>query len=310
MEAVKKFKNSEEAVDRAPDVIEAGREKSRGGTTNSISPDIIRSLREDGAVLIKNVLNPDELSIVKEIFDYQLGQLTPWSLDEKTTNTRFVIDAINPAAWEAPIYQKLWNETKLLDLAEKFFTTPEVWLWYSQVFFKQASAGEVVKRTEWHQDLMYDALVGGDLLRFWISLDPLDKGYALDFVRGSHRGPVYNAGAYSEEEALTANNGEPMPPIPDIEADRSQWDIVTWAVEPGDIVAFHPGVLHGGGPTKPNGIRRTLTMLFFGRDTRYSTRPVPSQSDFSIEADQITRERFANAQPGDPAWLSTAPRLR
>ncbi len=297
-------------MDKSPGVAEVNNERIRKRITGSISPDTIRSLREDGAVIIKNALSADDLAIVKEVFDYQIASITPWSLDEKTANTRFVIDAINPDVWEAPIYQKLWNETKLVDLAEMFFTTPEVWLWYSQVFFKQASAGEKVKRTEWHQDLMYDALEGEDLLRFWISLEPLDLGYALEFVRGSHLGPIYNSGVYTEKEALTAHNGKPMPPMPDIESDRSNWDIITWAVEPGDIVAFHPGVLHGGGATKPNGVRRTLTMLFFGRDTRYSPRPVPSQSNFPVEADQITRARFANVQPGEPVWRSTAPRLR
>ena len=61
--------------------------------------------------------------------------------------------------------------------------------------------------------------------------------------------------------------------MPDIQADRSRWDIVSWAVTPGDLVVFHPAMLHGGAATHPGGRRRTLSLRFFGPDATYITRP-------------------------------------
>lgn len=300
-------------MNRAADAAMTGERSAKNGVTDLITPDLLRSLRENGAVRIKGALNADEMSIVKEAYELQLANIAPWALDKKTENTRFVIDPINPDIWRTPVYQRMWRETKLVDLAAAIFTTPEVWLWYSQVFFKQGSAGEKVHRTEWHQDV-YDPIEGADLVRFWIPLEPLQKDYSLEFIRGTHRGVLYNTGGLDEVTALTADNGRPMPPIPDIEADRSKWDILSWDLEVGDVVAFHPTVIHGGGPTKPNGTRRTLTMLLFGRDVRYATRPNPpaALSSASVDdAQQIVRDMVAGLQLGDPICSSPAvPRLR
>lgn len=299
-------------MDHSADLTQAHDSPSQRGARDIISPDLVRSLREDGAALIKNALSADEMAIVKDAFDFHLANISAGAIDRNTDNTRFLIDLHNEGMWKTPAYQRLWNETKLLDLAQKIFPTPEVWLWYEQIFFKQGSAGETVHRTEWHQDLVYDPLEGDDLLRFWISLEPLDKGYALEFVRGSHRGPIYDPGSYGEA-AQTANNGRPMPPMPDIETDRSQWDIITWAMEPGDMLAFHPGVIHGGGPTKPNGVRRTVTMILLGRDARYSPRPPPPAELNGASEDgpyQAQLRMLVDVQPGDPMSSSKAPRLR
>ena len=126
--------------------------------------------------------------------------------------------------------------------------------------------------------------------------------YDRQFVRGSHRGPVYSIDKGADSETA--------PRMPDIEADRSRWDIVSWATQPGDILAFHPGIIHGGGATKPDGVRRTLVTVFVGRDARYSPRPIPS---FVAEAGdgpgRVMRERLANTRTGDPI-NSAMPRLR
>lgn len=66
---------------------------------------------------------------------------------------------------------------------------------------------------------------------------------------------------------------EGLPRLPDIEADRSAWDIVSWAVRPGDVIVFHLQVLHGGGATHDGRRRRTLSLRYFGRDATYATRP-------------------------------------
>jgi ectoine hydroxylase-related dioxygenase (phytanoyl-CoA dioxygenase family) len=47
---------------------------------------------------------------------------------------------------------------------------------------------------------------------------------------------------------------------------------VAFPVEPGDLVIFHPKLLHGGAPTHPGQRRRTLTLRFFGADAVYDPR--------------------------------------
>lgn len=294
------------------DVKDAQDTASKSAASEIITPEIVRAWQEDGAVLIKNAFDPQEMAVVKGAFDYHFANLSKGAIDNSTDNAQFLIDLHNPGMWQTPPYQSLWNETKLLDLAQEMLPNPELWLWYEQIFFKKGSAGQTVRRTEWHQDLTLDPLEGDDLLRLWISLEPLDKGYALEFVRGSHRGPIYdpNVGA---AVGKIGDDGKPMPVMPDIEADRSQWDIITWAVEPGDMLAFHPGVIHGGGATKPNGVRRTLTMVLLGRDARYVPKPPPPPEMLGDVEDgpyQQGLRLLEGLKPGDPMSKSKAPRLR
>ena len=48
--------------------------------------------------------------------------------------------------------------------------------------------------------------------------------------------------------------------------------IVSFGVQTGDVVVFHPKTLHGGAATGPGQRRRTLTLRFFGDDACYDER--------------------------------------
>ena len=106
----------------------------------------------------------------------------------------------------------------------------------------------------------------------WISFDHVDRADSLEFVRGSHRSTLYNTSAFDASDE-TAPIYEGLPRLPDIEADRSRFDIISWEVNPGDVLVFHPAMLHGGAPTHAGARRRTLTLRFFGRDAVYVSRP-------------------------------------
>ncbi len=44
----------------------------------------------------------------------------------------------------------------------------------------------------------------------------------------------------------------------------------------GDVVLFHPGLLHGGGASANSRPRRTLSVRFFGDDVVYQRQPRPA----------------------------------
>jgi ectoine hydroxylase-related dioxygenase (phytanoyl-CoA dioxygenase family) len=100
-----------------------------------------------------------------------------------------------------------------------------------------------------------------------------------------------------------------LPRLPDIEKERERYDIVSFPVEPGDVVAFHPSMLHGGGPTPAGGRRRTLTLRFFGDDVRYA----PRQGFGVMLPDEPTthfEELPALLKPGDPFRHPGFPKVR
>ena len=171
-------------------------------------------------------------------------------------------------------YSSMLNASPLPKLITEIWGTPDVWFMYEQVFLKE---GGESRRTPWHQDSSYLTIAGNDLAVAWISFDPVSKPDSLEFVRGSHRGPLYNGSRFElGDDTAPLRPQSDMPRLPDIEAQRAKWDIISFAVKPGDLVLFHPAMLHGGAPTHTGVRRRTLTLRFFGRDANYDQRPGPA----------------------------------
>jgi ectoine hydroxylase-related dioxygenase (phytanoyl-CoA dioxygenase family) len=128
----------------------------------------------------------------------------------------------------------------------------------------------------------------------WITFDPVARENALEFVPGSHRGKQYNTSAFDPNDDTTPGIANPaLERLPDIEAARSQWDIRGWDYEPGDLLVFHMGMLHGGAPTRAGGRRRTVSLRFFGPDAVYQPRTAPSN-----DADEQERAAVASFAAG------------
>ena len=62
--------------------------------------------------------------------------------------------------------------------------------------------------------------------------------------------------------------------LPDIDGDRSRYNILSWDMQPGDCVAFHAMMLHGsqGNHSKVRR-RRALSTTWLGDDAVFGARP-------------------------------------
>jgi ectoine hydroxylase-related dioxygenase (phytanoyl-CoA dioxygenase family) len=104
--------------------------------------------------------------------------------------------------------------------------------------------------------------------------------------------------------------------LPNIEAERARWDIVSWAVEPGDVLVFHPGMLHGGAPTSPGSRRRTLslslaTMRFYTPRSKGVLDEVrPERSRTTDEPRSVFLQLPETLNAGDPLRHPDFPKLR
>ena len=262
--------------------------------------------RKNGVVYIANALDPKSMAMAQEAYNWSLAHPSPGSGNfvTKDSPATFYQDLANSQAL-AP-YRKLLEESPAADIAAQLWGTPDVWFMYEQVFLKE---GGESRRTPWHQDSSYLPIDGDDIAVMWISFEPVAKENSLEFVRGSHRGVLYDGSRFDPEDdtAPLYGNGV-LPRLPDIEGERANFDIVSWAVQPGDVLVFHPAMLHGGAPTHGSIRRRTLSLRFFGDHSEYKRRPTdieattpPFRRDPGKED---TRHALAKVgetlKPGDP----------
>jgi len=262
-----------------------------------------RQYEDDGVVLLEGALGPAALAEAAAAYEWSVANPGPGATKIKqATDATFHNDLYNPRCLEG--YRAMLEASPLPALIAGIWGSDDVWFFYEQVFLKE---GGETRRTPWHQDSSYLAVGGADLAVAWISFDPVPREDALEFVRGSHKGVLYNGSRFElGDDTAPTNPNSSLPRLPDIEADRaapaSPWDIVSYATRPGDVVLFHPKMLHGGAATHAGGRRRTLTLRFFGRRAVYEAR--------DGRAGPASREFHARMKPGDPFRDPTFLKLR
>ncbi len=232
-----------------------------------------KTYREDGVVFVPGALDAKALADAQAAYDWSLAHPGPGATKfAQHSDATFYNDLYNPRVLDG--YRAMLDASPLPELIAGIWGTPDVWFMYEQVFLKE---GGESRRTPWHQDSSYLAIAGDDLAVAWITFDPVPREDSLEFVRGSHRGVLYNGSRFElGNDTAPLHPKADMPRLPDIEAERARWDIVSFGVEPGDLVLFHPAMLHGGAPTHSGQRRRTLTLRFFGENAHYDKRPGPA----------------------------------
>lgn len=222
----------------------------------------------DGVVFLPKALNEDQLAAALEAWRWSLAHPALGGKVAQANDSTFYQDLYNPRVLDG--YRPMLEASPLPEMCARLWGTPSVWFMYEQVFLKE---GGETRRTPWHQDASYLPIGGFDTAVAWITFDPLEKSDSLEFVPGSHRGTLYNASSFAlgdDTDPLFPNAG--LPRLPDIEATRQTWEIVSWPVTPGDVVVFDVATLHGGAATHPGQRRRTLTLRFFGERAIYAPK--------------------------------------
>lgn len=266
-----------------------------------ITPEVVEQYRRDGLVFLPQALHPEWLLLIDLGLQRVLGnggQAKHTFYDNLPT--QFLETVRNFEV--TPEIQRLMYDSPIVDMMSVLLGSENIWLYSDEFFIKGAGAG----RTPWHQDLQYWPMAGEQIGSMWITLDPLEKAECLEFIPGSHRQTMYDGfnPRVVGEDPRAPFYGQDFPPLPDIEAERDKWQIASWDITPGDVVLVHPGVLHGGGPTGPEGRRRTLTVRLYGDDIVYAARP-PSKPTVPL-----TPGLSLQLQPGDPLRHPWYPRLK
>jgi ectoine hydroxylase-related dioxygenase (phytanoyl-CoA dioxygenase family) len=184
----------------------------------------------------------------------------------KKEGGRFFVDY---CSWQRiPQYRDFIFNSSVAEIAADLMNSEKVQLFHEHVLVKEAQAGVA---TPWHQDTPYYCVDGPKTVSVWIPLDEIPRERTLEFVAGSHLwGKQYRPQRFNGQP-LNENDG--LDEIPDINANRENFDIVGWELEPGDAVAFDYRTIHGAPANhSSNSQRRAFSLRLVGDDVRFVRR--------------------------------------
>ncbi len=258
---------------------------------------VVEAYRRDGAVPMRGLLSAEQVETLRRGIDLNRDEPGPLAQGHGSDQT-FFEDFCN---WERiGEYETVLRDAGLGELGAALMGSQTARLFHDHVLVKEAGSTEP---SPWHQDQPYYCVDGHQSVSFWIPVDPVARENTLEFVAGSHAsGTWYMPRTFVSKAALVFEEGD-LAEVPDIEADRSDYEILGWALEPGDAVAFHMLTLHqaGGSPT----LRRAFSVRLLGDDARYAPRPHRTSPPFPgldselAPGDPLAAPRFPLLHPAD-----------
>ena len=218
----------------------------------------VNSLRgeysKNGVVVIKNVLNSYWLEVLRKAVELQLKEKKRY-FDNR--NMRMQSGGFKDFCLNSGIGRIV------ADLVNSKTTS----LVFDQMFVKEVGTKT---RTGWHTDQPYWP-ISGPVITTWIALDHVDdENGALEFIPGSHHwGKKYHP-FITDQLGAFVKYLKPADPqydeMPDFEAERGKYEIKSWELEPGDMLAFDGFIVHSAKGNQTSTRRRRGYAVRFATD--------------------------------------------
>lgn len=227
----------------------------------------IERFHQDGVTVLRGLFS-DWVETLRRGVDFNMENPGPDGRFYTGDNGggRFMTDYCN---WQRiPEYRDFIFDSPVAAIAGELMGSPKVQLFHEHVLVKEASADVV---TPWHHDLPYYSVTTPQSVSVWLPLDEVPRERTLEFVARSHRmGKEFQPQRFNGNPI---NDGDGLESIPDIEADRNSFDILGWALQPGDAVAFDFRTLHGAPANKSKStMRRAFSARFVGEGAKFSRK--------------------------------------
>ena len=206
-----------------------------------LNDDQQKRYKEDGVVMVRGLLSSDCLQQIERAVTRVLLEPTPMAAIFSKPEDGFHMEAA--LFMSDDDLKEVVFHSPMAGIAQTLMASRNIHFFYDQMFCKQP--GNQIP-TPWHHDLSFWPVAGDQICSMWVTLDHVRReSSGLEFVRGSHLWnrtykaitPMYN------EQMMNPEHEE----VPDIELNREKYDLLSWEIEPGDMLIFHPKTLHASG---------------------------------------------------------------
>ena len=242
----------------------------------------------DGVVQIPGAFSEPWLTFLAEAIEEAMKLPGPNAEEFSKSSGRFFGDL--ELALRLPKFRKFALESPAAEIAGRVMGATRVNFFYDQLLVKEPGTSE---RTPWHQDQPYWAISGHQVCSVWLPLDPVSKDVSVEYVCGSHKWGEFSPYHFSDGSPYKNTR---LPPLPDIEANRNEYEIKKFALEPGDSLVFNAMIVHGAPGNNGHHRRRALATRWAGDDARYLRRPgevaIPTEDPGLADGAKLDCDRF------------------
>ena len=229
----------------------------------------------DGAVVIRGALSPCELETLTRGIEANLAQ--PGELAAVASSGddpgRFFEDFCN---WQRITeYEQILKHSALPCIAATLMQSQTVRIYHDHLLVKEAGTRQP---TPWHQDQPYYNVDGRQNVSFWIPVDPVPRESTLEFLAESHDGTWYMPRTFMTKQAKWFPEGS-LADLPDMDVAENKACVIGWALQPGDMVAFHMLTLHAASGSATR--RRVFSARYLGDDSVHAPREWRTSPEFA-----------------------------
>lgn len=249
------------------------------------------TFERDGVVHIKGAIPADEVAALRvaleDIFNRQdtegVGARTDMTaaadevrkqgggdrlLEEAGEHSGRYLTEIEAGRWHEGL-RNFEHNSILPYIIAQLLHTKSLRFFMDHIFLKEPGS---LLRTAFHQDLPYFPFEGQQAAVCWVPVDAVtrDSG-AMAYIRGSHRWCEYMPSTLITNDPTHKSDA---PKLPDILGHESDFDVVYFDAEPGDVIVHHPNTVHGSaGNVSANNRRLAASLRYTGDDIRWLNKP-------------------------------------
>ena len=250
-----------------------------------VTDEQVRTFATDGVVCLRDAFGPEWIEPLRRGIQKNIAEPSDrarfWDSDAEGRTCFFD----NQSWLHIDEYRDFAVDSPAAEVAGRLLGATAVNFFYDAVFVR--SPGNRF-RTPFHQDEPYWSVEGFDTCSIWMPLVPVARESSLELVRGSHlwserfRQENFAALTGDDRDAVAYAEGDRAGPLPDIEVDRDAYEILSWAMDPGDVVVFNARMVHGGsGNLAPDRDLQVFNTQWLGDDVRVAFRPEGMDPDHS-----------------------------
>ncbi|MEO1194093.1 MAG: phytanoyl-CoA dioxygenase family protein [Pseudomonadota bacterium] len=234
-----------------------------------ITHEEIETFERDGVVCLRSLFDPAWVTRLQELIEEDIAKPSPMrkEVNEEGGSGEFFADTF--VNHHVTGFNEVIQGSPLAEIAGTLLQASKINLIFDQILVKEPKTST---RTVWHHDATYWPVAGDAIATLWLALDPATQATgAMEFVAGSHRwGQRFKAVSFDPSQTYM----EDLPPVPDIEAARGDYRIISYDLEPGDCTLHHGLLLHAApGNATDHSRRRAYLTRWAGDGVTYNPRP-------------------------------------